>query len=229
MSEAAASAAAVPASPPEDVPVPGAAVFDGDWTLVSVDQATADLLGRRREELTGRNIWIALPELAGTILHSFLLHARSVGGRVTWRGYYPPAGCWLDATAQRVDDQLHVSLRRRVGPVPEDRAGAVPDEGDRLRFLAEVSESMVSTLDPTKSVATLVDLVVPRLCDWAVVSVLQDDGRVSEARAHRDPAVLADLDHYLEGRVPAPGAENDPMAPASVMPSCRICPWVSSL
>ena len=71
-----------------------AAVFDGDWTLVSVDQATADLLGRRRGELAGRNIWIALPELAGTIFHGFLLHARSVGERVTWPGFYPPAGRW---------------------------------------------------------------------------------------------------------------------------------------
>ncbi len=214
MSEAAASAAAVPASPLADVPVPGAAVFDGDWTLVSVDQATADLLGRRREELTGRNIWIALPELAGTILHSFLLHARSVGGRVTWRGYYPPAGCWLDATAQRVDDHLHVSLRRRVGPVPEGRAGAVPDEGDRLRFLAEVSESMVSTLDPTKSVATLVDLVVPRLCDWAVVTVVGDDGLAVDAGwAHRDPARAADLELYLSNRV-RPAGEDNPMVTA---------------
>ena len=214
MSEAAASAAAVPASPTADVPVPGAAVFDGDWTLVSVDQATADLLGRRREELTGRNIWIALPELAGTILHSFLLHARSVGGRVTWRGYYPPAGCWLDATAQRVDDHLHVSLRRRVGPVPEDRTDAVADEGDRLRFLAEVSESMVSTLDPTKSVATLVDLVVPRLCDWAVVTVVGDDGVAVDAGwAHRDPARVADLEFYLTNRA-RPAGEETPMVTA---------------
>ena len=167
MSEAAASAAVVPASPAADVQVPGVAVFDGDWTLVSVDQATADLLGRRREELTGRNIWIALPELAGTIFHSFLLHARSVGDRVTWRGFYPPASCWLDATAHRVDDRLRVTLRRSAGPAPEGVSdlpvGAAED--DRLRYLAEVSESMVSTLDPRESVATLVDLVVPRLCD----------------------------------------------------------------
>ncbi|HST97727.1 MAG TPA: GAF domain-containing SpoIIE family protein phosphatase, partial [Geodermatophilus sp.] len=214
MSEAAASAAAFPASPTADAPVPGAAVFDGDWTLVSVDQATADLLGRRREELTGRNIWIALPELAGTILHSFLLHARSVGGRVTWRGYYPPAGCWLDATAQRVDDHLHVSLRRRVGPVPDGRADAVPDEGDRLRFLAEVSESMVSTLDPTKSVATLVDLVVPRLCDWAVVTVVGDDGApFDQGWGHRDPARVSDLELYLSNRV-RPAGEDNPMVTA---------------
>ncbi|TFV58577.1 GAF domain-containing protein [Geodermatophilus sp. DF01-2] len=193
-----------------------AAVFDGDWTLVAVDQASADLLGRRREELAGRNIWIALPELAGTIFHSFLLHARSVGERVTWRGFYPPAGCWLDATAERVDDRLHVSLRRSVGPVPDGPADPAAEaaEYDRLRFLAEVSEAMTSTLDPGESVATLADLVVPRLCDWAVVTVLGDDGGpADEGRAHRDPARLADLDLYLGGRVRSSNDDN-PMVTA---------------
>ncbi|WP_255363352.1 PP2C family protein-serine/threonine phosphatase [Geodermatophilus sp. DSM 45219] len=195
---------------------PALAVFDGDWTLVAVDQATADLLGRRREELTGRNIWIALPEFAGTIFHSFLLHARSLGERVTWRGFYPPAGCWLDATAERVDDQLHVSLRRSVGPVPDGAADPAAEaaEYDRMRFLAEVSEAMTSTLDPAESVATLVDLVVPRLCDWALVTVLGDDGApADEGRAHRDPTRLGDLDLYLSRRVRAANEDN-PMATA---------------
>ncbi|WP_448618816.1 PP2C family protein-serine/threonine phosphatase [Geodermatophilus sp. URMC 65] len=215
MSEAAASAA-IPASPRADLQVPGVAVFDGDWTLVSVDQATADLLDRRREELTGRNIWIALPELAGTIFHSFLLHARSVGGRVTWRGFYPPAGRWLDATAQRAGDRLHVSLRPSTGPVPEGTAGpaAGAAENERLRYLAEVSESMVSTLDPRESVATLIDLVVPRLCDWAIVSVTRDDGvSADEGWAHRDPALAADLDLYLSKRVRS-AVEDNPLATA---------------
>ncbi|MGY1704591.1 PP2C family protein-serine/threonine phosphatase [Geodermatophilus sp. SYSU D00697] len=197
------------------------AVFDADWTLVSVDQATADLLGRRREELVERNIWIALPELAGTIFHSFLLHARSVGERVTWRGFYPPAHRWLDATAVRVDEHLHVSLRESAGPLPEgdtvgedDDRSAEAAEDDRLRFLAEVSESMISTLDAGESVAKLVDLVVPRLCDWAAVTVLTDEGRPSEAWAHADPRRAADLALYMQGRVQGAAREDDPMAVA---------------
>ncbi|MGY1643947.1 PP2C family protein-serine/threonine phosphatase [Geodermatophilus sp. SYSU D00703] len=197
------------------------AVFDADWTLVSVDDATADLLGRRREELVDRNIWIALPELAGTIFHSFLLHARSVGERVTWRGFYPPAGRWLDATAVRVGEHLHVSLRESTGPLPEglpeagtDDAAAAAAEDDRLRFLAEVSEAMISTLDTGESIGALADLVVRRLCDWAVVTVLVDDGGVPEERwAHRDPARRDDLDVYMRGRVQAEGEEN-PMTAA---------------
>ncbi|MGY1692680.1 PP2C family protein-serine/threonine phosphatase [Geodermatophilus sp. SYSU D01105] len=197
------------------------AVFDADWTLVSVDQATADLLGRRREELVDRNIWIALPELAGTIFHSFLLHARSVAERVTWRGFYPPAERWLDATAVRVGDRLHVSLRESAGPLPDgdvlpedDARAAEAAEDDRLRFLAEVSESMISTLDAGESVTKLVRLVVPRLCDWAAVTVLTDEGRPSEAWAHADPRRAADLALYMQGRVQGPAREDDPMAVA---------------
>jgi phosphoserine phosphatase RsbU/P len=188
------------------------AVFDADWTLVSVDEATAELLGRRRDELVDRNIWIALPELAGTIFHSFLLHARSVGERVTWRGFYAPADRWLDATAQRVEDRLHVHLRESTGHLPE---GAQAERGDdaaedeRLRFLAEVSEAMISTLDAGESVGKLVDLVVPRLCDWAVVTVLGDDGApADEGRAHRDPERLVDLDTYLQGRIRGAGDDS---------------------
>ena len=69
----------------------GVAVFDADWTIVYVNRAAAGLLQRERGQLLGRNIWIALPELGGTILHSFLLHARTVGTQVSWHGYYAPA------------------------------------------------------------------------------------------------------------------------------------------
>src|SRR3954467_9926438 len=74
----------------------GVAVFDADWTIVYVNRSAAGILQRDRSQLLGRNIWIALPELGGTILHSFLLHARSVGSQVSWHGYYAPAAPGAD-------------------------------------------------------------------------------------------------------------------------------------
>jgi phosphoserine phosphatase RsbU/P len=205
----------------------GVAVFDADWTIVYVNEAGARLLGRSRSDLLDRNIWIALPELGGTILHSFLLHARSLGESVTWRGFYPPAGSWLVATASRVGDRLHVTLREstthRTDELavvdPDEAAGAEVAEADteRLRYLAEVSEAMISTLDTGESITKLVELVVPRLCDWATVSVVGDDGQAYDGGfAHRDPERLADVAFYLENRTrPAPSAdEQNPMAAA---------------
>src|SRR4051794_14790546 len=201
----------------------GVAVFDGDWTIVYVNQAAAGLLERSRDELLGRNIWIALPELGGTIFHSFLLHARSVGERVTWHGYYTPGARWLNATALRDGDHLHVTFRPANDHLLEE-AAPLAGEGDgesvadadreRLRFLAEVSESMISTLDTGETLGRLLDLIVPRMCDWAVVALIGEDRRpVDSARAHRDPARVADMNTYLD-RTTEGGSDDNPMAAA---------------
>ncbi|HEY4603154.1 MAG TPA: PAS domain-containing protein, partial [Blastococcus sp.] len=190
----------------------GVMVFDAGWTICYVNPAGSALLGRHTDELAGRSIWVALPEASGTIFHSFLLHARSAGTPVTWQGFYAPAGRWLSATAVLVGDLLQVSFRETTDRLPE-RAGertAGPDDeagdGDRLRFLAEVSEAMIATLDTGESATQLAELAVTRLCDWAVVALVGEDGAPGEeASAHRDPGRRADLDTYLRGRRPDTG------------------------
>ena len=202
----------------------GVVVFDADWTIVYINDAGAGLLGRNREELAGRNIWIALPELGGTIFHSFLLHAHSLSERVTWRGYYAPLGRWLEASAVRRDGRLHVTFRDSSAARQESVRESQSDDGppaatesadeDRLRLLAEVSEAMISTLDTRESVAKLMALVVPRLCDWATVTVLGDDGQAVELGfGHRDRERLADLATYLEKRARG-GGDDSPLAAA---------------
>ncbi|WP_369252667.1 PP2C family protein-serine/threonine phosphatase [Geodermatophilus amargosae] len=83
--------------------------------------------------------------------------------------------------------------------------GAVDAERDRYRYLAEVTESLSHSLDTGTAADQLARLVVPRLADWATVTVLAADGAPgSSARAHRDPGRLADVDTYLAGRITAP-------------------------
>ena len=152
----------------------GVAVFDGDWTICYANRAATRLLGAHSAELAGRNLWIALPEVAGSVFHSFLLHARTVGTPVTWRGFYAPAGRWLSATAELVDDLLQVCFREvadlpaegPADPADEQVAAAGEDaDHDRLRFLAEVSEALITTLDRGESAGQLAELVVRRLAD----------------------------------------------------------------
>jgi sigma-B regulation protein RsbU (phosphoserine phosphatase) len=64
----------------------GVVIFDGDWTVCYINPAGAALIERRAVELTGRSIRAALPEVAGSSFHSFLLHARGVGSPVSWQG-----------------------------------------------------------------------------------------------------------------------------------------------
>lgn len=214
------------------------AVLDRDWRIVHLNPAGGRLLERDRAGLLGRNVWLAVPELAGTIFHSFLLHARRVGDRVTWQGYYAPADHWLTATAVLVGDLLHVFFRDASPALPEGPSGTTgtawtagtagrgaplpstdrgPDaESDRLRFLAEVSEAMIATLDTGESAATLARLVASRMCDWAVVTVMGVDGApANRGRAHRRPERLADVDTYLNRR--ARGARDEPPLVAALM------------
>ncbi|PRY48460.1 serine phosphatase RsbU (regulator of sigma subunit) [Geodermatophilus tzadiensis] len=86
-----------------------------------------------------------------------------------------------------------------TGPTPEQA------EHERVRFLAGVTESLAELLDTGRAADRLARLVVPRLADWATVTVLAGDGAPGRtARAHRDPRRLADVDTYLAGRVAAP-------------------------
>jgi serine phosphatase RsbU (regulator of sigma subunit) len=209
-----------------DVSPEGVAIFDRAWKVVYLNPAGGHLFQRSSAELVDRNVWVALPELAGTIFHSFLLHARSVGDRVTWQGYYPPADRWLMATAVLVGDLLHVFYRDASPQVSEGSAerGSLPAstdrvtdaEGDRLRFLAEVSEAMIATLDTGKSAATLAHLVASRMCDWAVVTVNGMDGAATNrGSAHRNSDRLADVDIYMNQR--SRGARDDPAVLAALL------------
>ncbi|MGY1729874.1 SpoIIE family protein phosphatase [Geodermatophilus sp. SYSU D01045] len=191
----------------------GTAVFDADWTLRYANPAAAGLLGRPAEDLTGRNLWIALPELAGTALHAFLLHARAAGTATTWRGFYAPTGRWLSVTAEPVEDLLQLSIRQDAGlQAPTSARGLADGSTDtdadraRLRFLAEVSETLINSLDMGQAATQLAEVVLPRLGDWTVVALLDEDGGGGEeAWAHRDPARRADLDTYMRGRIRGTG------------------------
>jgi sigma-B regulation protein RsbU (phosphoserine phosphatase) len=193
----------------------GVLVLDADCAIDYVNPAGAALVGRHAAELTGRSLRGALPEASGTSLHTFLLHARNTGAPVSWQGFYPPAGRWLTVTAVLVGDRLQVSFRETtdrpnepIGQAARTEDAPVDDaaDRDRLHYLAEVSETMIATLDTGESAAQLAELAVRRLCDWAVVALTGEDGGHGEqASAHRDPAHRADLNTYLRGRLPDTG------------------------
>jgi phosphoserine phosphatase RsbU/P len=193
----------------------GVALFDADWAIGYVNPAGAALLGREVDELLGRNIWVALPELGGSIFHGFLLHARSAGTPVTWAGYYPPADRWLSATAALAEGLLQVTFRatddrraERPADLPVAESSGAEVDQDRLRFLAEVSEAMIATLDTGESATRLAELVAGRMCAYAVVALVGDDGGPGEeAWAHSDPARRADLETYLRGRLREPAGD----------------------
>src|SRR5207249_4926387 len=60
---------------------------------------------------------------------------------------------------------------------------------ERLTFLTQSSEVLAASLDAADTLAAVARLAVPRLADWCVVDLLEDDGSIRQsAVAHVDPA-----------------------------------------
>jgi PAS domain S-box-containing protein len=74
---------------------------------------------------------------------------------------------------------------------------------DVLRFLAESTASLASSLDYRTTLANVAGLAVPTLADWCAVDVLDDDGSVERvAVEHSDPEKVA-LAFELQARYPS--------------------------
>ena len=92
-------------------------------------------------------------------------------------------------------------LITEMAPRPEEPVSA-PEDGttgqnlidriggeDPVRFLAEASEILASSLDYETELERVARLTVPTLADWCVVDLLGEDGRLHRlAVVHRDPA-----------------------------------------
>jgi PAS domain S-box-containing protein len=69
----------------------------------------------------------------------------------------------------------------------------------RLRFLADIGESLSESLDLETRLERLVQFVVPAMATWATVNLVAEDGSIETvAVAHRDPA-KTDLIERLRG------------------------------
>jgi PAS domain S-box-containing protein len=75
--------------------------------------------------------------------------------------------------------------------------GTATDIDDRkraeeaLRFIAEASEMLASSLDYETTLRNVARLAVPRLADWCVVHVIEEDGSLQQlAAAHADSSKL---------------------------------------
>jgi PAS domain S-box-containing protein len=72
---------------------------------------------------------------------------------------------------------------------------------ETARFMAEASETLVSSLDYQTTLATLGHLIVPRFADWCMIDLIEDDGTIRRTLSHRDPS-KEELGRELSRRYP---------------------------
>jgi PAS domain S-box-containing protein len=105
----------------------------------------------------------------------------------------------LETTRQDVA-QLALELARRLREL-EVEVGERRRAEDAVRFLADASILLSESLDYPRTLSQTARLAVPRVADWCVVDLLEDDGSVSRASA-ADPAhdrILRELTAHPPG------------------------------
>ncbi|MGY1762754.1 SpoIIE family protein phosphatase [Geodermatophilus sp. SYSU D00779] len=92
--------------------------------------------------------------------------------------------------------------RLRADAVRADAVAAMTAATARLQLLADAGRVLSGTLEITRQVGQLADVVVPTLADWCWLVVTDEQGRLHEmASAHRDPGLRAELELYVHSMV----------------------------
>ncbi len=92
--------------------------------------------------------------------------------------------------------------RLRADVVRADAVAAMTQATARLQLLADTGRVLSGSLEITRQVEQLADVVVPTLADWCWLVVTDEQGRLHElASAHRDPALRAELELYVHSMV----------------------------
>jgi PAS domain S-box-containing protein len=178
---------------------------DPDWRFVYVNAEAERLLASTREELIGGSIWELYPAAVGSDFEVNYRGAAETGEERVFEAYYPaPLEAWYEVRAWPGTEGLSVyfldvSERRRAEEAAR-RSTA------RLALVAEVTTAMSAVLvsghGEEQALQQVARSVVPLLGDWAIVSLVDEDGRMSDVGSwHRDPDARELVGRYAELRL----------------------------
>jgi PAS domain S-box-containing protein len=204
----------------------GAYVVDAEGRILAVNSRAEELLARPAEELTGRDAHDLLHRDA----HGQRLPRTECSMRQAFHTGRPAQGeadhfargdgsvlpvSWLITPYDIGDDSgtlvvFHAADHpRRAGEQPGPAATPL-SQLERLALLAETTTRLTSTLDVEEALRRLVNLVLPRLADWAVVDLITERDEVWRAIVvHADGDTLVHRED-LQGPMP-PIPEQSPM------------------
>lgn len=171
--------------------------------------AAAELYGWSEDEVVGR--------LANDVLQTQFPNGDAE--RQAIMAAIEANGRWQGEVAQRRKDgspltvAAMVTLIRDATGVPVGMTAINRDVtqqrhlDENLRFLAEASKVLGSSLDYRTTLATVARLGVPRMADWCAVDMLSDTGEIERlAVAHVDPEKVAWAIELNKSRPPDPDA-----------------------
>jgi serine phosphatase RsbU (regulator of sigma subunit)/PAS domain-containing protein len=180
--------------------------LDRGYRFTYVNAEAERVLARTRDQLLGQSIWSAFPGTADSAFGENYRGAMATGEERVFEAYYPPFDAWYEVRAWPSPDGLSVyflDISERRSAELSARRGA-----ERLAAIAEaaaaVSDALSGGLGEEEAVRRLVQAVVPVLGDWAIASLVGEDGRLFDVASwHADPGMREVAARYARLRLAA--------------------------
>jgi PAS domain S-box-containing protein len=179
----------------------GFVTLDREWRYGYVNRVAAQLLGQPAEALIGRVLWDVHPGHDDAPFADVLRDAMTRGVHATGETYSNSIGRWIEYRVYPTDDGLSLVFR----DVDERRR-----HDERLRFLAEASTLLSSSLDYETTLANIAELAVPALASSCVIDLVGADGELERVATVFDSGELSRLVGEMRRRNPITSGTRHP-------------------
>jgi PAS domain S-box-containing protein len=161
----------------------GFCAIDREWCYTYVNQRAEQLLGKQQSELLGSKIWDVFPESVGSQFYHQCHEVVRTGESAQFEDFSPFLDRWfhnnLYPSATGITHFFQDITQRKQ--LEESRLQLV-------KFLAEASAILGSSLDCETTLTNLAQLTIPFLADYCLIHRLETNGRLRRVTAtHRDP------------------------------------------
>jgi PAS domain S-box-containing protein len=182
---------------------------DTDFIIRGWNPGAERLYGWAADEALGRDV--------KELLHTAF--ATEELDRPAWEAAFRRAGQWRGELLQRHKDGTPLRIAAAITQVKDEHGNVlgvteinrdVTEQyylEENLRFLAEASKVLSSSLDYRATLATVAQLGVPQIADWCAVDILAETGAIEQlAVAHVDPEKVAWARELNRANPPDPDA-----------------------
>jgi PAS domain S-box-containing protein len=171
----------------------GFVTFDREWRFGYVNRVAVELLNRQPEDLVGRVLWDLFPGTDDMPFARALRAAMTERTHATGETYSNSIGRWIEYRAYPTEDGLSVIFRDI-----DDRRR----HDERLRFLAEASTLLASSLDYETTLSNIAELAVPALASSCVIDLVVADSHLERVATVFDSGELSRLVGEMRQRNP---------------------------
>jgi PAS domain S-box-containing protein len=162
----------------------GFVTLDREWRYGYVNGVAAELLGQPPEVLLGRVLWEVHPGNDATPFSLALRQAMEQRSHMAGEAFSNSIGRWIEYRVYPTEEGLSLVFR----DIDERRR-----HDERLRFLAEASTLLASSLDYETTVANIAELAVPALASSCVIDLLGADDQLERVATVFDSGELSRL------------------------------------